>query len=251
MSLACGKKVNTFTILIKRKDQAVDGKRGPGRPPGRTARGEQTRQQLYEAALALFGEQGYEATTMRQIADRAGVSSGLLYKYFEGKRDMVLTLYDQLTAAYAERAATLPPGSWGARFMHALRTTLEVLSAHRQTLASLAGLLVADDEQSLFANRTSASRLQVQQVFVEAVAGAADAPAGDLIEPLGALLYLAHLLIILWWLLDKSPDQRATAELLDRIEAALPMASMMVRMPQAADTIVAMDRLVRDALIRG
>lgn len=223
--------------------------RKPGRPPGRTPRGEQTQERLYVAALELFGERGYEATTLRDIATHAGVSPGLLYKYFAGKRDVVLTLYGRLTAEYTARAAALPPGPWGARFIGALRASLEVLSPHRTTLSSLTGLLVADPEQSLFAKTTAASRAQVRQVFIDAVAGADDAPSPALVAPLGELLYLAHLMVILWWLLDRSPKQRATAELIERAEAALPMAALMLRSPQAAEALVAMDRLVRDAFM--
>ena len=42
---------------------------------------------------------------------------------------------------------------------------------------------------------------------------AADAPKRPLAEALGRLLYLVHLAVLLWWLLDKSPRQRATTGL--------------------------------------
>ena len=67
-----------------------------GRPPGRTVEGEATRRRLYETAIRLIGEQGYEATTLRDVAKRAGVSAGLLYRYFPSKRSVVLALYDEL-----------------------------------------------------------------------------------------------------------------------------------------------------------
>jgi AcrR family transcriptional regulator len=44
-----------------------------------TARGEQARTAIVEAALRLFGENGYEATTMRAIAREAGVATGNAY----------------------------------------------------------------------------------------------------------------------------------------------------------------------------
>ncbi len=223
---------------------------GPGRPPGRSAKGEQSRDHLYKAALALIAERGYEAATMRDIAAAAGVSPGLAYKYFSSKQAIVLALYEQLTSEYTERFAQAAAGSWAERFCAALDASLEVLGPHRATLSSLTGVLVGDRDNSLFATGTAFSRQRVQQVFVDAVTSATDAPDAALAEPLGRLLYLAHLLIILWWLLDKSPDQRATAELVDRVRSGLGAASLALTLPFARETIATFDRLVRDALVQ-
>ncbi|MFN9457465.1 MAG: TetR family transcriptional regulator [Acidobacteriota bacterium] len=45
----------------------------------KVARSEQTRRRIYEAALAAFREKGFEETTMRAIAARAGVATGAAY----------------------------------------------------------------------------------------------------------------------------------------------------------------------------
>src|SRR5262245_1388911 len=108
-----------------------------GRPPGRTARGHDARRRLYEAAIRLIAARGYEQATLRDIAKRARVSPGLLYRYFPGKRAVVLALYDDLSATYARRVRHMPPGSWSERFLFALRTSLDVLRPHRKTLAGL------------------------------------------------------------------------------------------------------------------
>jgi len=49
------------------------------------SKGERTRQAIEEAAYALFLEQGYSATSMRQIAERAGIALGGIYNHFAGK----------------------------------------------------------------------------------------------------------------------------------------------------------------------
>ena len=46
--------------------------------------------------MRLIAERGYDATTLRDVAERAGVSAGLLYRYFPSKRAVVLALYDEL-----------------------------------------------------------------------------------------------------------------------------------------------------------
>jgi AcrR family transcriptional regulator len=93
-----------------------------GRPAGRTAEGEATRRTLYTTAIRLIGEKGYEATTLREVATRSGVSPGLLYRYFPSKRSVVLALYDELSEAFATEAAGMPAGKWRERFLYALDT---------------------------------------------------------------------------------------------------------------------------------
>jgi AcrR family transcriptional regulator len=44
--------------------------------------------QIIEAAFAVFGDVGYEATVIKDIAEKAGISSGTIYTYFNDKRDL-------------------------------------------------------------------------------------------------------------------------------------------------------------------
>jgi AcrR family transcriptional regulator len=53
--------------------------------PGGSARREATRQKLYEAAVTLIAEQGFSATTVDEIAERAGVAKGTVYYNFASK----------------------------------------------------------------------------------------------------------------------------------------------------------------------
>ena len=52
------------------------------------SKGERTRQTIEEAAYELFLEQGYSATSMRQIAEKAGVALGGIYNHFSGKEEI-------------------------------------------------------------------------------------------------------------------------------------------------------------------
>lgn len=54
-------------------------------PDESLTKGERTRQTILEAAYELFLEQGYAATSMRQIAERAGLALGGIYNHFDGK----------------------------------------------------------------------------------------------------------------------------------------------------------------------
>ncbi|MEU1043185.1 TetR/AcrR family transcriptional regulator [Streptomyces sp. NPDC005551] len=60
------------------------------RPLGRRERSKQrVRDSLYSSALALFVEQGYDRTTIDQIAERADVARGTFFNYFQRKEDLV------------------------------------------------------------------------------------------------------------------------------------------------------------------
>ena len=63
----------------------------PPRVP-QQARSKAKRDRLLAAALALFEEYGYDATTIDAIATRASVSIGVFYSYFRSKRQILLTL---------------------------------------------------------------------------------------------------------------------------------------------------------------
>ena len=60
---------------------------------------QRSREQVLEAALHLFSTQGYRATTVREIAERAGVSTGNVYHHFPDKETIFRVLLDQYWAA--------------------------------------------------------------------------------------------------------------------------------------------------------
>lgn len=62
-------------------------------------RSERSRTALLEAALALFSRQGYRATSVRDIADGAGTSTGSVYHHFRDKEAIFQTLLDQFWTA--------------------------------------------------------------------------------------------------------------------------------------------------------
>jgi AcrR family transcriptional regulator len=224
-------------------------KRKRGRPAGRSPQGEATRRRLYDVATRLVAERGYEGATLREVAERAGVSPSLLYRYFPSKRAVVLAFYDELSDRYAREAAAVPDGTWRDRFAFALQASLRVLAPHRPTLRALAPAMLGQGEEGLFAGSTAFSRARVQSAFREAVAGASDAPAPRIAQALGRLLYLLHLAVILWWLLDRSAGQRATAGLVALLRRMLPAAALTLRLPLVRGFVLSADELLGQALL--
>jgi AcrR family transcriptional regulator len=221
-----------------------------GRPAGATAQGLETRHRLFKTAIDSIGARGYERTTLRDVAASAGVSVGLLYRYFPNKRAVVLSLYDELSREQQGLVLALPKGSWRDRFLVSLEASLNVLRPHRRTLSALIPVIVSGEPDGLFGSETALARRRVQQVFQDAVVGARDAPREELAAALGRLLYLVHLAVILWWLLDRSPHQRATTALVGLIRGILPMAALALRLRRVADFVLEGDRLFDEALLQ-
>jgi len=232
--------MNMFTENVK--------PRGRGRPPGQSAQGVVSRRRLYDTAIGMVNERGYEATTLREIAKEAGVSVGLLYRYFPSKQAVIIALYDELSQDFARRAASMKPGKWRDRFLFGLQSSLGVLQPHRTTLRALIPILVGDPDDGVFAANTAFSRRRVQQVFEDAVAGSTDPPEQPMAAALGRLLYLVHLAVLLWWLLDRTPKQRATEALVGLTKRLLPSAAVALRLPPVRQFVGALDELIREGL---
>jgi len=219
-----------------------------GRPRGRTAGGRAAQRRLYESALALIAERGYEAATLRDVAARAGVSAALLYRYFPSKRAVVLALHDELSDDFAAAAATLAPGRWRDRFVDALELELGVLRAHRTTLRALVPMLVSERDDGLLGSRVVGPRARVQGVFAQVVAEATDAPPPALAAALGRVLYLAHVAVVLWWLIDRSPGQRATRALVALMRHMLPTGALALRLGPVRGYVMAADAILGEAM---
>jgi mycofactocin system transcriptional regulator len=76
--------------------------RRSGRPPGTSAR------ELELAAMRLFAEEGYEDTTVAQIAAAAGVSGRTFFRYYESKADVLWGAFDDEVASIRAALAGLP-----------------------------------------------------------------------------------------------------------------------------------------------
>src|ERR1700730_12241045 len=73
-----------------------------------------TRAQVQQVALELFAEQGYEKTSLREIAERLGVTKAALYYHFKSKEDIVHSFADDYFGqinALIEWGREQPPGA--------------------------------------------------------------------------------------------------------------------------------------------
>jgi AcrR family transcriptional regulator len=66
------------------------------------------RERLERAALALFVERGYDATTVAEIADLAGLTKSTFFRHFADKREVLFGGQDMLTERFTRAIATAP-----------------------------------------------------------------------------------------------------------------------------------------------
>jgi len=69
-------------------------------------RSETTRNELLRVARALFGEHGYEATSIEDVAEAAGVTKGALYHHFGSKRDLFQAVFEYLEQELCDNVIT-------------------------------------------------------------------------------------------------------------------------------------------------
>src|ERR687896_939878 len=192
-----------------------------------------TRERILEAALALFAEKGYEATTMRDVAREARASLGLAYRYFASKEEFALALYMGLAEETEEWAREgLQGGTIAERFERAMVAKLDQVSPHRGPLAALLSrALDPNSPISALGEGTAAVREKTGDVFLEVVRGASDALGEKQARELGNVLYALHLAILLYWFHDKTPGARATRDLVGSAREALRYLRPALRLP--------------------
>jgi AcrR family transcriptional regulator len=79
-------------------------------PPQRGKHDKEARQRaLIEAGMEVFADRGYDAATTREVASRAGCSEGLIHRYFNGKRGLMLAVIESRDADVAEDFRTGVP----------------------------------------------------------------------------------------------------------------------------------------------
>lgn len=110
-----------------------------------------SRERLLQATVELVSEHGYEATTLGDIADRAGSARGLISYYFPGKRELVQTAVRRLMHLTLSEALERPPAPTGPRSGEELLAraidAILGLARDRPVLmrAHMAGLLQQDE----------------------------------------------------------------------------------------------------------
>ncbi len=200
----------------------------------RATKGERTRHRIRTAALSSFRENGYDATTIRRIADELGMSVGATNYHFPSKNHLIQEMY--LDVQHAHRDAAAPLLDAESRLIERLgivyATGLDQLTPYHAHAGEFLSAAVSPRSPINPLSTESADALGVvEELFAQAVEGAAPSGIPDDIQALlPRALVLAHLLLALYWVYDTSEGQRRARALLDRglklLRTVLPLARL-------------------------
>src|SRR5215475_10050368 len=119
-------------------------------------RGRDTRARLRELSLQLFAEQGYEKTSLREIAEHLGVTKAALYYYFKSKEDIVRSLDELIAWGKAQPRNAATREEIIRRYLRVVAGGAEVFRMLQQNQAAVAGLASAKERGDLFRERIDA-----------------------------------------------------------------------------------------------
>ena len=184
----------------------------------KTRRGETSRAAILEAALDLFQERGYDATTMRAIAERAGASLGSSYHYFPSKEHLVLEFYRHTHVLHA--AAIAPLLAREKDLATRLRGTIRAVVVTCEPFHAVAGSIfstVANPASPLnpFGAAARPLRDEVIQLYADVVSKSDARIPSDIMEMLPLTLWLYQMGILYFWIFDRSPGRLRTLEVID------------------------------------
>ncbi|WP_051831099.1 TetR/AcrR family transcriptional regulator [Streptomyces violens] len=173
------------------------------------SRGEQTRALILATAMRLFEERGYDRTTMRAIAQEAGVSTGNAYYYFASKEHLVQGFYDRIAEEHraAAREVLATETELAGRIRGVLLAWLDVAAPyHRFATQFFKNAADPDSPLSPFSEASAGPREAAVALHREVLAGAGVKAAPELADQLPRLLWLHQMGLVLFWVHDRSPD---------------------------------------------
>ena len=170
------------------------------------------RDRLAEAAFALFGERGYEQTSIDDITERAGLGRTTFFRHYRSKEDVIFPDHDRLLEQIGERLRTSSDGTALVAVSDAVRLVLRHyvaegdLARRRYAITSAVPAL---------RDREIASVARYQRLFREFIAGwmgDPGEPASLRAELMAAAVVAAHNHVLRRWLRGESPDPVAEVD---------------------------------------
>lgn len=193
-----------------------------------------TRSAIIDAALRLFREHGYDATTMRAIAAEAGVSVGNAYYYFDSKEQLIQGFYDRAQAEHA--AAARPVLDRETDLTRRIVGVIEAWITTMEPYRAFAGKFFKNAAEptnglSPFSPESSPARIAAVQLWREVIDGSDARIPKRLRGDLPEMLWLHFMAVVMIWVHDRTTDADATRTIVARTAPLLVRAVALTRVP--------------------
>jgi AcrR family transcriptional regulator len=179
-----------------------------------TTKGEQTRELIFKTALELFRENGFDATTMQEIAARARVAKGAAYYYFPSKEAIIQAYYEAVQAEQERLCdeAFAKTSDVKKRLYLAMQSKFDLAQQDRKLLGIVFRYTGEPAHPlSCLGEGTAAIRRRAMEVFHRALS--VERLPRDLEQLLPLALWSLQMGLLVMFLYDDSPDQKRTRRL--------------------------------------
>lgn len=189
------------------------------------AQQDETRARIVRCAVDLISAQGYEAVTMKHIAQAAGIGDATIYKYFPTKERLVLGYFDQVAALAllaTREAEDFESYDLQSKLQRLTDALLEVLAPDRAFVELARGLL-ARSPLLMLGDQLGAKQQLKEAVagYLEAAVASGEVPPSDFLRPMAGLYVDFCFGVIAYWLHDDSPQAGHTTRLVDEVLGVL------------------------------
>ncbi|CAM5429538.1 TetR family transcriptional regulator [Streptomyces purpurascens] len=166
-----------------------------------------TRQRIQDVALGLFAEQGYEKTSLREIAERLDVTKAALYYHFKTKEEILVSIFEDLTQPIDELV------EWGRQQPHTLETKQEIVRRYAEALSHAAPLF-----RFMHENQATVRELRIGDSFKERIRSLRDTiidTDADLVDQVrcASALFTLHAGMFLLQEMEGDPEEKDKAVL--------------------------------------
>jgi len=170
------------------------------------ARGRETRARIQAVAVELFTEQGYDKTSLREIAERLSVTKAALYYHFKSKEDIVASLVEDYLSQVDDLIA------WGAQQPRSAETRAEIL---RRYVGIVTGgyevfrMLHQNQAAVSSMSGSKGSRTELFRERLRTLAGLLSTPGASLAEQLRPAMALGGISVAWMSFADQVSDHQA------------------------------------------
>jgi AcrR family transcriptional regulator len=181
------------------------------------SKGDVTGDRLLEICLKQFQAKGFDGTTMRGLAQAAGLSLGAFYYHFPSKEAVVQVFYEKTFEEFAAKCREIFAGekTFRVRLEMTLEARLETFASNRELLIVLSRAAVDPrSELSPFGEATKEIRENTIALFREMLEGSDFKCDKKLMPYMPTLLWMYMMGMIFFWVFDESAKQSRTRDLI-------------------------------------